>query len=121
MIELQTVTYSIANGASGEPSLFRTEFGTALELVEGIEEMQILYGVDSDNYQFANQYLSSNNVADFEDVVSIRVMLLVRSIDDFVAEAPQTYSFNGAQTTPADRRLRQVFTATVALRNRIGS
>ena len=48
-------------------------------------------------------------------------MLLVRSIDDFVAEAPQTYSFNGAQTTPADRRLRQVFTATIALRNRIGS
>ena len=60
-------------------------------------------------------------MADFEDVVSIRVMLLVRSIDDFVAEAPQTYSFNGVQTTPADRRLRQVFTATVALRNRIGS
>jgi len=121
VIELQTVTYSIANGASGEPSLFRTEFGTALELVEGIEEMQILYGVDNNSDQSANQYVSSNNVADFEDVVSIRVMLLVRSIDDFVAEAPQTYSFNGAQTTPADRRLRQVFTATVALRNRIGS
>jgi type IV pilus assembly protein PilW len=121
VIELQTVTYNIANGASGEPSLFRTEFGTAVELVEGIEDMQILYGVDSDNDESANQYLSSNNVADFDDVVSIRLMLLVHSIDDFVAEAPQTYSFNGAQTTPADRRLRQVFTATVALRNRIGS
>jgi type IV pilus assembly protein PilW len=120
VIELQTVTYSIANGASGQPSLFRTEFGTALELVEGIEEMQILYGVDSDSDESANQYLSSNNVADFEDVVSVRVMLLMRSIDDFVAEAPQTYSFNGVQTTPADRRLRQVFTATVALRNRVG-
>jgi len=121
VIELQTVTYSVANGASGQPALFRTEFGTALELVEGVEEMQILYGVDSDNDQFANQYLSSNNVADFEDVVSIRVMLLMRSIDDFVAEAPQAYSFNGALTTPGDRRLRQVFTTTVALRNRIGS
>ena len=121
VIELQTVTYNIANGASGEPALFRTEFGTAVELVEGIEDMQLLYGVDSDNDQFANQYLSSNNVADFDDVVSIRVMLLLRSIDDFVAEAPQVYSFNGVQTTPGDRRLRQVFTATVALRNRIGS
>jgi type IV pilus assembly protein PilW len=121
VIELQTVTYSIANGASGEPSLFRTEFGTALELVEGIDDMQILYGVDSNSDQSANQYVSSNNVVDFEDVVSIRVMLLVRSIDDFVAEAPQTYSFNGVQTTPGDRRLRQVFTATIALRNRIGS
>jgi type IV pilus assembly protein PilW len=121
VIELQTVNYSIANGASGQPALFRTEFGTAVELVEGVQDLQILYGVDSDNDQFANQYLSSNNVADFDDVVSIRVMLLLRSIDDFVAEAPQTYSFNGAQTTAGDRRLRQVFTTTVALRNRIGS
>ena len=121
VIELQTVTYSIAAGASGEPSLVRTEFGTAVELVEGVEDMQILYGVDNDNDQFANQYVSSNNVADFEDVVSIRLMLLVRSIDDFVTETPQTYLFNGAQTTPADTRLRQVFTATVALRNRIGT
>jgi type IV pilus assembly protein PilW len=121
VIQLQTVTYSVANGASGQPSLFRTEFGTALELVEGIDDMQILYGVDNDNDQSANQYLSSNNVTDFEDVVSIRVMLLVRSIDDFVAEAPQAYSFNGALTTPGDRRLRQVFTTTIALRNRIGS
>ena len=121
VIELQTVTYSIANGASGEPSLFRTEFGTAVELVEGVENMQFLYGVDNDNDQFANQYVTANNVADFEDVVSIRIMLLMRSIDDFVAETSQVYSFNGVQTTPGDTRLRQVFTATVALRNRIGT
>jgi len=121
VIELQTVTYTIAAGASGEPSLFRTEFGTAVELVEGVEDMQIRYGIDSDNDQFANQYVNSAAVPDFEDVVSIRIMLLVRSIDDFVTEAAQTYSFNGVSTTPGDRRLRQVFTATVALRNRIGT
>ena len=121
VIELQTVTYSIANGASGEPALFRTLFGNAVELVEGVEDMQILYGVDSDNDEFANQYVSSNNVVDFEDVVSIRINLLVRSTEQFVTEGPQTYTFNGVQTTPADTRLRQVFSATVALRNRIGS
>ena len=121
MFELQTVTYSIAAGANGEPSLFRTEFGNAQELVEGVENMQILYGIDSDNDQFPNQYVTSNNVADFDDVVAIRVGLLVRSIEDFVAEAPQTYTFNGVTTTPADRRIRQVFSTTIALRNRIGS
>jgi len=123
VIELQTVTYSIGAGASGEPALFRQEFtAAAQEMVEGVESMQILYGVDSDNDQFPNQYVRSDFAGlDFENVVSVRVMLLLRSLDDFVAEAPQTYTFNGATTTPADRRLRQVFTTTIALRNRIGS
>lgn len=121
LIELQTVNYTIAAGASGEPALFRREFvGAAQELVEGVEDMQILFGVDSDDDDFPNQYMSSNTVADFDDVVSVRILLLVRSIDDFITEDPQTYTFNGVQTTAGDRRIRQVFSATVALRNRIG-
>lgn len=119
--ELQTVTYSIASGASGEPSLFRSEFGVAQEMVEGVESMEIRYGVDSNGDQFPNWYRSANDVVDFGDVVAVRVMLLMRSIDPFVTETPQIYSFNGAQFTPVDRRLRQVFTTTIALRNRIGS
>jgi len=122
VIELQTVTYSIAAGASGLPSLFRQEFnGAAQELVEGVENMQVLFGIDSDNDQFPNQYVTSDSVPDFQNVVSIRIMLLLQSIDDFIAEDPQTYTFNGVQTTPTDNRLRQVFTTTIALRNRIGS
>ena len=48
-------------------------------------------------------------------------VLLLRSIDDFITEDPQSYTYNRVPTTPADRRLRQVFTTTIALRNRIGS
>ena len=122
VIELQTVNYSIAAGASGEPALFRQEFNNpAEELIEGVEDMQILYGVDTDDDQFPNQYMSADAVVDFDDVVSVRIMLLVRSIDDFVTEDPQTYTYNGVTTTPADRRIRQVFSSTIALRNRIGS
>jgi type IV pilus assembly protein PilW len=121
LIELQTVNYSIAAGASNEPALFRQEFVNApQELVEGVEDMQILYGVDTDDDDFANQYMNSDAVTDFNDVVSVRITLLVRSIDDFVTEDPQTYTYNGAQTTAGDRRIRQIFSATVALRNRIG-
>ncbi len=120
VIELQTVTYSIAAGASGEPALWRNDGGVAQELVEGVEEMQVLYGIDTDDDQFPNQYVDADNVPDFDDVVSVRIQLLVRSIDDFVTEDPQTYTFNGATVTPADRRIRQVFSTTIALRNRIG-
>ena len=121
VIELQTVDYSVQTGASGEPALFRAEFGVAQELVEGVEDMQILYGVDTDNDEFANQYVDADIVADWEDVVAVRISLLVRSIADFVTDAPQTVTFNNNTFTPGDRRIRQVFTTTVALRNRIGS
>ena len=125
LIELQTVTYSIAAGASGEPALFRADFETNQELVEGVENMQILYGIDTDTPgdQFPNRYVDSTLVgANFQNVVAIRVMLLVRSIDDRITEAPQTYTWiGGAQILAPDRRLRQVFSNTIALRNRIGS
>lgn len=125
VIELQTVTYTIAPGVSGEPALFRQEFDDApLELIEGVENMQILYGVDDDNDQFPNQYFKADDPGlgpDFRDVVSVRIMLLLRSIDDFITEDPQSYTYDRVPTTPADRRLRQVFTTTIALRNRIGS
>ena len=120
MFEMQTVTYSIQDGASGEPALWRSENGADVELVDGVEELQILYGIDTDNDDFPNRYVPIDDVADTFDVMSIRLMLLLRSESDFLAEGSQTYTFNGDTVTPADRRLRQVFTTTVALRNRLG-
>ena len=125
LFRLQALIYDIRPGASGEPALWRSEVGRAdVELVEGIEQMQVLYGLDTDDDDFPNRYLTIDQVAnpyDTYDIVSVRVMLLVRSADQFVAEEPQTYTFNGATVTPNDRRLRQEFTATVTLRNRVGS
>jgi len=121
LFRLQSVSYSIAPGASGEPALWRSENGVNLELVEGVEEMQMLYGVDTDDDDFPNQFVTIDNVADTFDIVSVRVMLLLRSLEDFVGEVNQTYSFNGNQVTAADRRLRQEFTTTIALRNRVGA
>jgi len=121
MFELQTVTYSIAVGASGEPALWRSENGTNVELIEGIEQMQVLYGIDTNADNFANQYVVSTAVADMLAVMSVRLMLLVRSDSDGVTEDAQVYNYNGVSTTAADQRLRQVFSTTIALRNRTGA
>ncbi len=121
MFELQTVTYSIAVGASGEPALWRSENGVNVELIEGIEQMQVLYGVDTDSDNFPNQYVVSTAVADMLTVMSVRRMLLVRSDSDGVTEDAQVYNYNGVSTTAADQRLRQVFSTTIALRNRTGA
>ncbi len=123
--ELQTVTYSIQNGTSVDangnpvPALFRADFALDQELVEGVQDMQILYGVDTDSDNVPNRY-DTSVVANFGNVVAIRVMLLVRSTENFVTEAPQVFTYNGAQMVAPDRRLYQVFTTTIALRNRIG-
>ncbi len=121
VFKLQAVTYTIAVGQSGEPALWRSENGVNQELVEGIEQMQLLYGVDTTGDDFPNQYMIATAVTNWYDVISIRLMLLVRSVADSVVEAPQTLNYNGVTATAADYRLRQVFTTTIALRNRIGS
>lgn len=124
VIEMQTVTYSIQNSTLGtnEPTLVRKEFDQPdEELIEGVEDMQIAFGVDNTGDGFANRYFEANDVVDFNTVVSVRIMLLLHSFDDRVTEDPQTYTFNGVTITPNDRRIRQVFTTTIALRNRVGS
>lgn len=120
VMELQTVAYSIGTGASGEPALFRSLFNNNQEFIEGIEDMQILYGMDTNGDTYTNQYVTADNVTAFRSVVSVRVMLLVRSFEDFVTDQAQRYTFNGGAVTAGDRRIRQVFTNTIALRNRVG-
>jgi type IV pilus assembly protein PilW len=121
VIELQVVTYSIQVGDSGEPALFRSENGDDLELIEGIEKMQLLYGVDTSDDGYPNRYFISTDVTDMNEVIAVRLMLLVRSESDFITEAKQKYTFDSISTEATDWRLRQVFSTTIALRNRIGS
>jgi type IV pilus assembly protein PilW len=126
------------NVATNPPALFRRELsataiaGTAEELVEGIESMQILFGMnaDNDNKKSVDSYVVANQVTDWSRVVSVRVSLLVQSLEDNMLPAPQAYTFNGVTydgeagngALPEDTRLRRVFTTTITLRNRaVGS
>ena len=56
-----------------------------VELIQGVEDMQILYGVDTtltDDQANPNQYMIASAVPDPRQVVSIRVTLTVNSIDE---------------------------------------
>lgn len=95
------------------------------ELVEGVVDMQLEYGEDSEfglvgnsEAGVANFYDISSDVS-MNEVVSVRLHLLVESIEDNVTQTPQTYTFYGTTTTPADNKLRRVFVSTIALRNRL--
>lgn len=137
VIRLQgTVFYVGKRGdvATNPPSLYRAQLNAtgnlaaAEELIEGVESMQILYGVnlDQDIRSTADAYLTADAVTDWQDVISVRISLLMQSIDDGTVPFPQAYVFDGVNyaggaapgALPADNRVRRVFTTTISLRNR---
>jgi type IV pilus assembly protein PilW len=114
-----------APGASGRPALWKLNNSRPLgsdnpqELIEGVEDMQALYGEDTDDDETADIFVAANAVSDWNDVVSVRVSLLLQTLNDNLSLQAQQYLYNGATLTAGDRRLRRVFTTTVSLRNRI--
>jgi len=120
IISLQSVEYSIALGESGEmPALWRSENGENEELVEGVEQMQVLFGIDTDEDGTPNQYINPDPLMDTSQIVAVRLMLLMVSSDDNILDEAQRYNYNNRAVTADDRRLRQVFNTTIALRNRV--
>lgn len=136
VMKLAGTTYFIGKRndvATNPPALFRRRMGTsgvagaAEELVEGVENMQLLYGENTNNdaRNAADRYVPADQVDDWERVVSVRIALLMQSLEDNLVPSPQPYSFNGVDydgavgngALPPDRRLRRVFTTTVNLRN----
>jgi len=130
LYETTTKVYYVGTGAGGKPSLFvyETNCGFAAgcganqaEVVEGVENMQVLYGEDIDQDGSIDRYLSADNVTDFRGVKSVKVSLLVRSNNAGSGVASnQTYRLNGeiAIAPPAAREQRFVNTTTVFLHNR---
>ena len=124
--EPQDRFFFVADNDRGTPALFRFQGGQRQELVEGVERMVIEYGehttdcpaMDGNNY--VDAYRSADQVDRWDCVVAVRFSLLVRAEQDNVTDEPQTVSFPpGEEFTADDRRLRQVFTTTIGVRNRL--
>ena len=107
------------------PTLYKIFNGTWRPLIDGIQNMQFLYGVDSDIVRdgAANYYVPAPAPLspDWNKVVSVRISLLVVTLDNYLATQPLTYTYNGVTTTPplTDLKIRRVFNTTIALRNRL--
>lgn len=84
--------------------------------------MQILYGVDTDGDRAPDTYRNATAVtagADWPNVVTVRIGMLMRTVDEYGADVDNAVrAVNGTNIGPMnDRRLRRVFTTTLALRN----
>jgi type IV pilus assembly protein PilW len=89
-----------------------------LGLIPQIEAISIRYGVDDDGDGFADVYRAAADVADWSRVASVNVQLRVVSAEDGLTDTSQPYlDFDGAATTPDDRRVRRSYAAVIAIRN----
>jgi type IV pilus assembly protein PilW len=121
--KMEADVYYIGVGASGQPALFKRELDhtgglTNEELVEGIEDMTILYGVDTNNDENPDIYTTADAInadttdnLDMDNVISIRVTMVARTLKDNVATS--------TDATYNDKRIRRTFTTTIGIRNRM--
>jgi len=89
-------------------------------VLDDLEQMQIYFGEDTDGDGVANRMMAPDDAAlNMDQVVSLRLNLLVRSGNDQQAMAAQSYFFDDANWEAEDTRLRRQYSITVALRNPI--
>jgi type IV pilus assembly protein PilW len=120
----------------------------AEEVVENVEDLDFLYGVDTNNDGSVDAHMKADAMteAQWDQVLSVRVSLVVMSSEalaetrgqavsaaiaggqvvyvrdedgDSVADAQPANVSAARRDANSERSLRQVFTTTVALRNRL--
>ena len=125
------VRYYIGTGTNG-PSLFRETIQSGLvvaeELIEGVESMHLLYGVDGDGDNAPDTYVVAgdpllDSADEWQSVMTVRIAMLLRTLAEY---GPTTeidnkqYRLNDFTfVAPGDRFKRRIFNTTVQLRNRL--
>jgi type IV pilus assembly protein PilW len=100
------------------------------ELIRDVEDFQVLYGRDTvkNSSLSVDDYVTADRVTDWEQVVSVRFLLLLRSQEPNIRTQAASLTYEklvnadaaGSQrtsTSVSDRRLRRVVGSVVALRN----
>lgn len=146
----ESVVYFVGtSGTTGEPALMRARsdgnngYSAAEELVEGIESMQLLFGLDSNaaitsasppTGNITTQAIASgvttaanaSGAGQWRRVGQVQVGILARSPQPSQAEAPaaavnypRALGVGFAPAAQSDTRYRATYESTIALRNRL--
>jgi type IV pilus assembly protein PilW len=107
------------------PALYSESLGNAgvitrNELVSGVEDFQITYGIDSDGNGEADRYFDADEVTaanGWASVVAVRIEMVLRSRNPILPENEGRTLLGVAYN---DRFLRQVVTSTIRIRNYYG-
>lgn len=133
VFRIANTVYFIGTNPAGNPALYRRNFdGATEELVENVEDMVMRFGVDTNNDFIVDNYVAPPvsdwqnagvpGVSSWRQVLTARISLVFRSNNDNVAtqnQASYVVEYTTVNLPAADRRLRQVATATFGVRNRL--
>lgn len=102
--------------------------GQREELVEGVYDFRVSFGVDQTGDGAVDAFMAADEVNDWASVYAVRLWLLVNSLKPVRRWNSQTYDkvwpdgamleFDGGSTAP-DRRLYRVFATTIAVESRL--
>lgn len=105
---------AVANTTDGTPD--------AKELIEGVQNMQFLYGVDTNADSSADRFLKADVVEALTDgwakVVSVRIEMLIKSSKSDVASKSMSLTFDNQTLSPTDKNLYKTYQDVVTIRNR---
>ncbi len=133
ILKMASVTYYIGTGADGRNALFRGIIPASgdmsvmdtRELVQGVEQMHILYGKDTTGDNVPDTYLKAGAAGlttdvNWDSVVNLRISLMVSSDEEVGQEVDNQARqlLDQAVAAAGDRRYRRVFTTTINMRNK---
>ena len=85
------------------------------EIALGVDDFEIVYGVDSNENGNIDSYVSANSVSDWNRVVNVKLTLVLRSRSPVHLE---DHSNTLSGVTYTDRFLRSMVNSTIKIRNR---
>ena len=94
--------------------------GAGEEVASGVDRLAITFGIDgaaAAGQQNVDHYAAADGVTSWDQVVAVRLQMLVATAKDGVARTTQPVDFAGSSVSFADRRLRSALTEVVTVRN----
>lgn len=117
-----TITYYVGT-VNAKNYIYKQVNGQApQQVIDNVDKFEILYGIDSDTDFNSNQYVHANAVTNPQQIISLRMGLVVRANDNRTSVSPSTensYKFNGNTVMAGDTKLRKVYYTTVNVRNMV--
>ena len=127
IVRMTTKFFYVGKGVNGPALFVKNGFDAGVELVEGVENLQVLYGQDTDGDNVPNHFVPADILTDFAQVTAVRISILLRSVKNLPwrTAAEKTHLLGGTNamtattiTSPEDKRLRKTMNMTIKLRNR---
>lgn len=99
--------------------------GPPVELIEGVENLKVLFGEDTDDDGVPNVYSLASGIVDYSDVITVRLSITVNSVDDVGGDSEPSHGcvWDGGEQAcfdgeKRDGLIRRTFHETVQVRNK---